>query len=91
MAPEPAWVINPDVACREIEGQLLLLTPDDDVLYTLNGSGKRVWELFATGATPREIAATIAGTYGVPPADAERDVGVFFTELEGKGVVLRRR
>lgn len=90
MAPEHAWVINPDVAHREIEGQLLLLTPDDDVLYTLNGSGKRVWELFAAGVAPREIAATVAATYGVPLADAERDVDAFFAELAGKGVVLRR-
>jgi hypothetical protein len=83
-------MINPDVAAREIEGQLLLLTPDDDVLYTLNGTGKRVWELLVTGAAPREIAATIAARYGVPLADAERDVAAFVAELEGKGVVLRR-
>lgn len=89
MAPEHAWVIDPDVASREIEGQILFLTPDDDVLYTVNGTGKRVWELFAAGAVPRDIAATLAATYGIAPDDARRDVDAFFAELAAKGVVRR--
>jgi hypothetical protein len=90
MAPDQAWVMNPDVAHREIEGQLLFLTPDDDVLYTLNGTGKRVWELFAAGAGPGAIAATLVATYGIPAAQAERDVAAFFTELAARGVVTPR-
>jgi hypothetical protein len=88
--PNDQYDINPDVAHREIEGQVLLLTPDDDVLYTLNGTGKLAWELLADGSTPCEIAERIASTYAIPVEVAERDAAAFFDELERKGVVSRR-
>jgi hypothetical protein len=84
------YELNSDVAHREIEGQVLLLTPDDDVLYTLNGTGKLAWELLASGASPREIAARIAATYAIDLETAERDVAAFLDELERRGVVSRR-
>ena len=35
--------INGEIAHREIEGQILILRPDDNFLYTLNGSGRFIW------------------------------------------------
>jgi hypothetical protein len=81
--------INPEVAYREIEGQVLLLTPDDDVLYTLNGTGKLVWELLVSGSTPKQIVERTASVYGIPVETAERDVAAFLDQLERKGVVSR--
>jgi hypothetical protein len=69
---------------------VLLLTPDDDVLYTLNGSGRLAWEMLARGAGIGEIAARIAATYGISVEDAGRDVGEFCEELERRGILVRR-
>jgi len=90
MCPEPEFELNPEVAHREIEGQLLLLTPDDDVLYTLNGSGKLAWEMLARGAGVGEIAARIATTYGISLEAAARDLSEFCAELERRGILTRR-
>jgi len=91
MCPEPEFELNPEVAHREIEGQLLLLTPDDDVLYTLNGSGKLAWEMLARGSGAGEIAARIATTYGISVETAARDLGEFCGELERRGILTRRQ
>lgn len=90
MSAEGEFRLNPDVAHREIEGQLLLLTPDDDVLYTLNGSGRLAWEMLTRGVGLGEIAARIAATYGIAVEDAGRDVAAFCAELERRGVITRR-
>ena len=43
--------MNEAVAHREIEGQIVLLLPDDYELYTLNASGKLVWQELLEGRT----------------------------------------
>ena len=91
MPPDDTLELNPEVAHREIEGQLLLLTPDDDVLYTLNGTGRLAWEMLLRGAGRGDIAARIAATYGVSLEAADGDLVRFFADLERRGVLLRRR
>ena len=83
--------LNPEVAHREVEGQWLLLTPNDDVLYTLNGTGRVVWEMLLRRSPVGEIAAHLATTYGISIDDARRDTGAFMAELERLGVVTGRR
>ena len=90
MLREDEFELNPDVAHREIEGQLLLLTPNDDVLYTLNGTGRLAWEMLLRGAGLSEIATHIAATYGISIENARRDVAAFLAELERQGVIARR-
>ena len=90
MFREHEFELNPDVAHREIEGQLLLLTPNDDVLYTLNGTGRVAWEMLLRGAGLSEIATHMASAYGISIEDARRDVAAFFADLERQGVIVRR-
>lgn len=84
------YEMNPDVSQREIEGELLLLTPNDDVLYTLNGSGRLVWERIALGDGLATIIDELASVFCIPIAAARTDVEAFVAELEGKGVLRPR-
>lgn len=88
--PSTAIEVNPDLSQREIEGELLLLTPNDDVLYTLNGSGRLVWERIGRGIGLEDVAAELASVYDIPVDTARADVAAFVSELESKGVLLRR-
>lgn len=83
------YEVSPEVAQREIEGQLLLLTPNDDVLYTLNGTGRLAWERLVAGASRHEIVETIVATYGIAAEKAASDLDAFARELEKKGVLSR--
>jgi hypothetical protein len=80
--------ISPDITYREIEGQLLLLTPDDDALLTLNAPGAVVWGLLAEGADLRAIADRLARDYEVAPERALADVEEFVSDLLEKRIVV---
>jgi hypothetical protein len=55
--------------------------------YGLNQTGGRIWELLAQGHGMRSIAVTIAGEYGVPRKDVERDVLALAYKLAQRGLL----
>lgn len=83
------YALSPAIAYREIEGELLVLTPDDDVLYTVNGSGRIAWDLLADGVTGETLVAALARSYGVSAARVEPDVCAFLDELVQREIVTR--
>jgi hypothetical protein len=83
------YALSGAIAYREIEGELLVLTPDDDVLYTVNGSGRIAWDLLAQGVTGATLAAALASSYGVAEARVADDVRVFLDELVQREIVTR--
>lgn len=81
--------VNEAVAHREIEGQVVLLLPEDYELYTLNNSGKLVWNGLLEGRTAGEMATQLAETYEISLERASADVAVLLRDLEARGVVRR--
>ncbi len=72
---------NEAVAHREIEGQVVLMLPDQSDLFTLNGSGALVWGLLVEGRPLAEAAAQIAARYGIPLERARADVAALVSAL----------
>ena len=87
LASDQGFLVNEEVAHREVEGQLLLLLPDDYSLYTLNESGKLVWTELVEGRPLGEIVASLARRFGIPEAQAREDVLRLLGDLLGRGVV----
>jgi hypothetical protein len=83
------YALSGAIAYREIEGELLVLTPDDDVLYTVNGSGRIAWDLLAKGASGGAVTAALASSYGVSEATVAEDVRAFLEELVRREIVTR--
>jgi Coenzyme PQQ synthesis protein D (PqqD) len=82
------YMISPEISYREIEGQLLLLTPDDDALLTLNATGAAVWALLAEGADVNAMADRLARNYDITPERALADIEEFVSELVEKHIVV---
>lgn len=82
------YAINREVAHREIEGQILILRPDDSFLYTLNGSGKLIWLGIAKKKKLSSIIKSVSKEFGIPDETARLDVLAFVRELEAKGIIL---
>jgi len=62
---------------------------DLESVFTLGGSGVRVWELMDGQLTGRELCDRIAEEFDVEPAEAEADVVEFLRELqEVDGIVV---
>jgi DNA-binding NarL/FixJ family response regulator len=89
MPSQSRYEISPSIAHREIEGQILLLTPDDDTILTLNGTGAFAWGLLSRGASADEIVRALAARYACPLERLAPDVDAFLSDLESHGIVRR--
>jgi hypothetical protein len=89
MAPDQRFQVNEEVAHREVEGQVLLLLPDDYSLYTLNASGKLVWEELARNRSFERIVIRVAERFGIPRDRAREDVLALLADLEARAIVRR--
>ena len=80
-----------DVVAREIEGELIIvpLTAGigdmEDELFTLNETGRAIWNLLDGAQSLQDIAAKLSSEFDAPPDKIRDDVVGFTAEL------LRRR
>lgn len=85
---DPKYTVSSEIAHREIEGQLLLLLPDDSYLYTLNNSGQMLWKGLLAGRGRSELAKELCDHFGLDERQALKDVGAFLTQLKRKGILV---
>ena len=83
------YVVNEEISHRVIEGQILLLRPDDHFLYTVNGSGKFIWLEIARRKPISTIAKNIAKKFNISEGRAIKDVLKFVRDLEKKGIIVK--
>lgn len=85
-----------DVVAREIEGELIIVPltagigDDEDELYTMNETGKAIWDRLDGERTLRRVAKELADEYDAPAADLERDVLGLAAELVRRKMVVVR-
>jgi len=86
---EERFAVSADIAHREINDRLLLLLPGDSRLYAFNDAGRLVWQAVLRKRSATQIAATVAKTFGIPLARAERDVRELLADLLRRGAIRR--
>jgi hypothetical protein len=85
-----------DVVAREIEGEMIIVPlatgigDMEDELYTLNDTGKAIWEKLDGARTLAQIAAELADEYDAPIAGIERDVTGLVSELARRKMVTKQ-
>ena len=85
-----------DVVAREIEGELIIVPlaagigDMEDELYTLNETGKAIWDRLDGVRSLRQIASELAAEYSAPTADIERDVIGLVAELARRKMLIVR-
>jgi hypothetical protein len=83
-----------DVVAREIEGELIIVPlvagigDMEDELYTLNDTGKAIWDRLDGRSTLRALAAVLAEEYDAPLAEIEQDVLGLVRELLDRGILV---
>jgi hypothetical protein len=66
---------------RIIDGEVVVLGPEDVSINALTGCGGRIWELIEEETTIPEITRTICAEYEVEPQQAEEDITEFISKL----------
>jgi len=88
------YVPSDDIVAREIEGELIIVPlaagigDAEDELYTLNETGKAIWERLDGTRSLRAVAAELAAAYDGPAADIERDVAGLVAELARRKMLV---
>ena len=86
-----------DVVAREIEGELIIVPlvagigDMEDELYTLNETGKAVWDRLDGKTSLRAIAAALAEEYEAPVGEIEKDILGLIEELLKRRMLVEAR
>jgi hypothetical protein len=94
LLPDTICTPSEDVVAREIEGELIIVPlaagigDTEDELYTLNDTGKAIWDKLDGIRTLAQIANELADEYEAPVADIERDVAGLLGELARRKMVI---
>jgi hypothetical protein len=88
IGPDDVIVPAPRVAFRRIAEQVVLVTPEDNTLITLNETGSAVWGSL-DGRTVGEVARAIESEFDVTPAKALEDVRAFLEPFLERGLLTR--
>jgi len=75
---------NPLLAWREIEGDVVIISPEDSLLHELNTTASFVWKQLDGGRDLTEIARLLAEEFDVAPEQALADTRELIALLERK-------
>ncbi len=80
--------LSPDVAWREVDGELFAITPDGMLHNVRSAVGVRIFALLLAGSSLVDIGATIAAEFAVDDATAQADLDQYVAALLAKGILV---
>ncbi len=89
---EEIFVRSQSVVARVVAGETLIVpirakVGDLASIYSFNGTGSLIWKLLESPRTVAQLEEAVAHVYEVEPAQAERDVTDFVSEMKSVGLV----
>jgi hypothetical protein len=96
ITPDSVCVHSDDIVSREIEGELIIVPiasgigDMEDELYTLNDTGRAIWQRLDGRRTLKEVAAELAEEYSSPADLISRDVLGLAAELTRRKMLVCR-
>lgn len=67
---------------RIIDGEVVILIPNEKFLHALGGCGIRIWELIENETSVSDLVDIICDEYEVEPEVARKDIIDFVNELK---------
>jgi hypothetical protein len=79
---------HPNAAWREVDGAVVIISPEDSVLHELNETASLVWKEADGTRTSQEIAQRLAEEFEVEEATALADTCELVSHLEQKKLLI---
>mgnify|MGYP001608224643 CR=1 FL=1 len=79
---------HPNAAWREVEGQVVIISPEDSVLHELNETASFIWKQATGEHTAEEIARRMADEFNVDGETALADACELVNHLEQKKLLV---
>ena len=88
----PATVVKQsgDVIAREINGQLVILTPASGTVHELDELGCFIWKLCSEPVSVDTMTSKIVAEYEVDEVEAKADLSSFLAKLIDVGAVIKQ-
>lgn len=80
-------MLNPQLAWREIEGRVVVISPEDSMVHELNETASFIWKHADGTRSVGEIANLLSLEFRVEPAQAKLDTEELLRMLAQKGLV----
>jgi len=92
VSPNELLVRSDSVVARVVAGETLIVPVRAKVgdlasIYSFNGTGTLIWKLLESPKSVVDLATAVAREYEVEPAQAERDVTDFVSDMKAVGLV----
>jgi len=81
------WARNDDVIATDLGDELVLLDTATRAVFTVNGTGREVWNRLADPASIADLAEALVAHFRVDEATATRDVVTLLDALAAMGLV----
>jgi hypothetical protein len=79
--------IIPGIAFRIIEGEAVLVNPENKMIYVLNHTGAFAWQKIDGKSNIKKIAQMIGEEYRIDGTEAEKDLRELFEGLSNRGLI----
>jgi hypothetical protein len=93
---QSVYTRSDDIVSREIEGEVIIVPlvagigDAEDELYTLNETGKAIWNRLDGKKNLKEVAAELAEEFEAPLNEIETDVAGLISELVKRKMIVER-
>ena len=94
---EAAYAPSEDTVAREIEGELVIVPlatgmgDMEDDLFTLNDTGRAIWDKLDGKRTVADIVADLAALFDAPATAIQTDVIEFMQEVLKRGMIVESK
>ena len=91
---DAVFVVSDDVVAREIEGEIIIvplvagIADLEDELFTLNATGKAIWDKLDGRRRHQDIISELSVEYQAPPGEIETDVLGLVEELARRRMLV---
>lgn len=92
MFGDERFIRSRSVVARVVGGETLIVPIRGKVgdlasIYSFNGTGTLIWKLLESPKTINQLAEGVVREYEIEPAQAERDVTSFVSEMKAVGLI----
>ena len=84
--PKLGSMRNPDVISTDLGDEFLLLDPHTRAMFTLNSTGRVVWQHVEDGVDA--IVTILTEQFAIGPEQAQTDVRALIAELVSAGLIV---
>ncbi|MFY9532325.1 MAG: PqqD family protein [Candidatus Acidiferrales bacterium] len=85
---EEKWAQNPNLAWREIDGEVVIISPEDSLVHELNATASFLWKQLNGRRSVKELAGMLAREFEVDLETARADISELMSFLHQRRLLF---